>query len=186
MKVSSALSALVLLGLSTAASAVPMEISGPADSLVAWGNLANSGEATEREFLADYLNVDASAVSYTQFANSGGEDGAWEAVNGTSALWAYDFGDDTPALFLIKTGNHVTLAGGTTVYDTFLFSNTTGLSWGVIDLGVFGRNRGSIEIAMVSHVGATIATTTDVPEPGTLALLGLGLMGLGVARRKRA
>lgn len=183
MKISSALAGFALLGLASAASAVPIGTTGGADSLLAWSNLDNSGIDAERQFIANYLGVSAGSLTYTQFPNSDGEGDAWQSVDEDSSLYAFDFGALAPALFLIKTGNHVTLPGQEGTYDTFLFSNTVGVNWAVIDLDVFTRNRGEVEIEMVSHVGST--GTTSVPEPATLGLLGLGLAGIGLARRQR-
>jgi len=38
-----------------------------------------------------------------------------------------------------------------------------------------------LQLAIIDFVG-----TTSVPEPGVLAVLGFGLIGLGLVRRKRA
>jgi hypothetical protein len=34
-------------------------------------------------------------------------------------------------------------------------------------------------------IRAVLSPSTPVPEPGTLALFGLGLLGMGLARRKK-
>jgi hypothetical protein len=46
-------------------------------------------------------------------------------------------------------------------------------------------NPGAIEVDHLQY-GLMNGTNTDVPEPGTLALFGLGLAGLGFTRRRKA
>jgi len=187
MKLIPTIATAALLSVGSTAFADPIQLStvGGADNLVDWASLSTSSDAAERAFIAGYLGVSSDSITYTHLssAESGGESGAWDTVIGNDALFAFDFGAISPAYFLIRTGSGVGLDGVTGTFTHFLYENVNALNYGVINLDLFTRSRGQVEIGMVSHV-STSGSTTSVPEPGTLGLFGLALAGVGFARRR--
>jgi len=73
------------------------------------------------------------------------------------------------------TGNMVFSSGG------FLY---TGDGTGDISVKIGPPVDNSVFDGAIDNL--TISTTSSVPGPGTVALLGLGLVGIGAARRKQA
>ena len=175
-------SALILLA-GPVARAAPISVVGGVDTLVDWGNISPS-DASEAQFIADYLGYDVDTIGFTKLDGSGGSSGNWQQADDDPDVWYLDFSQFIafdPIAFLVKMGNGVQLASESALnpasptYSTYLYLNDN--SYGVIDLGAFTRTRGTVGIQMVSHVA--------VPEPATLSLLGGGLLLAGLFRRRR-
>lgn len=153
-----------MLAMSSVTWAVP--IYGDEDLLKGSAVLANSNSSTEASFVNGILGTSFTATDLEQLSNS------WTLVDQSHGAFAL-VGD--PLWFLVKAGN-----------THYLYENKAEFGWAYVDYadaGMPSNNNGvytGIGISHYSELGST-----PVPEPGTMMLLGLGMLGMAIYGKRR-
>lgn len=107
-------------------------------------------------------------------------DAAYVVIDGIASLLA----NTTSALFAGAAGNGFTEKTGYQTFSTALGSGSHTLAFVVTDVGDSIVDSG-LYLDAISVNPVPNAETNNVPEPGSLALLGLGLAGLAVVRQRK-
>lgn len=153
---------------------------GDVDNILYTTSLGNSSDADELVWINSMLNPDSAIFSF-KFDIDENLPSPWTLVDGghvdTDPVYAFELTTD-PEYYLVKLG------GGNFSGDTHvLYDNASSLSYAVVDLLALGQGA-IIDITRISHISEF--NGTSVPEPGTLAIFGLGLLGLMLAARRQA
>jgi len=115
---------------------------------------------------------------WDQLGKDEGNGGFIDVAGATNPLaWTVDQAISGPFLIAIKQSNEL----GLWYFDEGFTEITSG-TFSVTDFGFLTGDPNE----NWSHVSIYGTANTSVPEPGSLALLGLGLAGLGFSRRRKA
>jgi len=151
------------------------------------GSLSHVDSSTACQYLAppDNNNVanltNVNAAGFFGFSDWSGVDG-WLQTEASAASGSWDIGSLTAGLTYMITFKD----GADTNLISFIITAAAG-NWTTPFTEPPFDFRGGSTAHNVSHFSIfSRGTPTDVPEPTTLLMLGLGLLSLGLARRKKA
>lgn len=115
------------------------------------------------------VNGDGGAFGFTDWTFISKDES--KSATGLSGTWSVDAGAYTQVIAIFKSGAGTFLTG-------YLLLGSDG-DW-TSPFQVNGKIRGNSHISYYGRMAAS-----EVPEPGTLGLLGMGVLGFGLARRRR-